>query len=327
MKPVRSVWRAAIMSMALLASAAPVRALAEAPYPAKPIRWVVPYTAGGAADLVTRVVAQELSRKLGQPIVIDNRPGATGRIGSDQVARSEPDGYTLLTAVISSHAIAPAMSKTYLFDPVKDFTPIIKMGNSVQTLIARKSLPIHSVAELIDYAKKNPDKLNYGTTGPGSIGHIGGEMIRVAAGIDMVPVPYRGDSDAVKDVISGTLDVFLTPAARPSAEADLVTVLGVASPKRSLAKPDWKTISESGLPGFNLVSWTGLMGPAGLPPKLVELLNSGVNEVLSTPEVRKRLEEIGYEVAGGTSQEFVADIKSDVEKFRKLNEVLHIDMQ
>jgi tripartite-type tricarboxylate transporter receptor subunit TctC len=304
-----------------------IPAAAQQDYPSKPIRWVVAYTAGGAADLVTRVVAQELSTKLGQPIVVDNRPGATGRIGAETVARSPADGYTVMTGVISSHAIAPALSKTYPFDPLKDFTPIVKLGSSVQTLISRKTLPVRTVAELIDYAKKNPGKVNYGTTGPGSIGHIGGEMIRLAAGIDIIPVPYKGDSDAVKDVISGTLDIFLTPAARPSAEAGLVNVLGVASPRRATASPDWPTISESGLPGFTLVSWTGLMGPAGMPEPIVKLLNERTNEVLKTPAVQKRLEEIGYEVSGGTSQEFAADLRADLERFRKLNETLKIQMQ
>jgi len=307
--------------------AAATTAMAQGNYPNRPIHWIVAYSPGGAADLVTRVIAQQLSAEVGQPIIIDNRPGATGLIGAEMVARAKPNGYTLMTGVISSHAIAPALHKTYPFDPVKDFTAIVKLGISIQTLIARKSLPVNSVAGLIDYAKKNPGKVNFGTTGPGSIGHIGGEMIRLAAGIDIVPVPYKGDADAVKDVISGTLDIFLTPAARPAADAGLVKVLGIASPQRAAATPNWPTIAESGLPGFQLASWTGLMGPAGLPAPIVKLLNEKTNKILSDPAIRKRLEEIGYDVAGGTSEQFTKDIADDVARFKKLNETLKIDLK
>lgn len=316
----RSALAAALLCVGpAILGGATVPARAQEGYPSKPIRLVVPYPAGGASDLPIRVLAPELAAKLGQTIVVDNRAGANGRIGSEIVARSRADGYTLLAAVISAHAVAPALSSNVPFDPLKDFAATIKFVTSVQTLIARNSLPVSSVAELIAYAKKNPGKISFASAGIGSLGHLASELLKQAAGIDVVHVPYKGGAPAMADLMSGFVDILITASARPAVEAKKVKLLGVASLQRTSSAPDWPTIAESGVPGFEITSWIGIVVPAGTPRAIIQRLNELGNQVLAVPAVRKRLDELGFEPAGGTPEAFDATIRNDIARFKKLN--------
>ena len=293
-------------------------AAAQERFPSKPIRLIVPFNAGGAADIVARLVGQSVSEKLGQPVVVENRPGATGAIGSLAVARSQPDGYTILMAVISSHAVAPAMKKEPPFDPVKDFTPIVRIANSVHTLVSRTSLPVSNVGELIAYAKANPGKVTYGSSGLASFPFLGGKLMERAAGIEMIHVPFSGDAPAMTAVVSQNLDILFTPSDRSYVEAKSVNLLGVAALERVPSTPEWPTLHESGLPDYSLVSWVGFMAPAGTPKTIVDQLNQVVNSTLQEPSVRTRLEQVGYSVGGGSADEFAANIRNDIERIAAL---------
>jgi len=288
-------------------------------YPTSSIHLVVPFAAGGAADMVARLIGQSIGEKLGQSIVVENRPGATGTIGSLAVARAAPDGYTILMTVISSHAVQPVLKKQPPFDPINDFTPIVRIANSVQTLVARNNLPVSSAAQLIDYAKQNPGKLNYGSSGVGSFPHLGGKMIERVAGVEMVHVPFAGDAPAMTAIVSQDIDILFTPSARSYVENKSVKLIGVSSLTRSPLTPDWPTLDETGLPGFELVSWVGFMGPAGIPPQIVARLNQVTNEALTDQAVRAKLAQIGYSVAGGTADDYVNTIKADIARFKALN--------
>ena len=293
-------------------------AVAQERFPSKPIRLIVPFNAGGAADIVARLIGQSISEKLGQPVVIENRPGATGAIGSLAVARAKPDGYTILMAVISSHAVAPAMKKEPPFDPVKDFTPIVRIANSVHTLVSRTSLPVSNVRELIAYAKANPGKVTYGSSGLASFPFLGGKLMERAAGIEMIHVPFSGDAPAMTAVVSQNLDILFTPSGRSYVEAKSVNLLGVAALDRVSSTPEWPTLHETGLPGYSLVSWVGFMAPAGTPKAIVDQLNQVVNSTLQELSVRARLEQVGYSVGGGSADEFAANIRSDIERITAL---------
>jgi tripartite-type tricarboxylate transporter receptor subunit TctC len=303
--------------MAFLASAP--GASAQDKYPSRAIHLIVPFNAGGASDIVARVIGNAISEKVGQSVVVENRPGATGMIGSLAVSRADPDGYTLLMAVISSHAVSPAMKKVPPFDPIKDFTPIVRVGNSVHTLITRTSLPVTDTKSLIDYIKSNPGKVTYGSSGLASFPYLGGKLMERAAGIEMVHVPFSGDGPAVTALISQTVDILFTPSARAYVDAKSVKLIGDASSKRLASRPDWPTLIETGLPGFTLVSWVGLMAPPNTPRAIVDLINKTVNEALKEPTIEIRLEQIGYTVAGGTPDEFSDAVRDEVARIRALN--------
>jgi tripartite-type tricarboxylate transporter receptor subunit TctC len=304
--------------VAFLATAV-MPAKAQEKFPVRPIRLIVPFNAGGASDIVARVIGQSLSKKLGQPVIVENRPGATGAIGSLAVARAEPDGYTLLMAVISSHAVAPAMKKTPPFDPIKDFAPIIRVANSVHTLIARNNLPVTDTKSLIAYIKANPGKVTYGSSGIASFPFLGGKLMERDAGLEMIHVPFSGDGPAVTAIISENIDILFTPSARSFVDSKSVKLIGVAAMVREASTPDWPTLNETGLPGFTLVSWVGLMAPANTPRSIIDLINKATNEALTEPEIRDRLEQIGYAVGGGSTDDFVESIRSEVARIRELN--------
>jgi len=294
-------------------------AQAQDKYPSRPIHLIVPFAAGGAADLVARLIGQSVSERLGQPVVVENKPGATGAIGGLMVARAQPDGYTLLTAVISSNAVLPAMKKNPPFDPVKDFTPIVRIANSIHALVARNSLPVSDVKELIAYAKAHPVKVTYGSSGIASFPYLGAKLMEREAGIEMVHVPYPGDAPAMMSVASGNVDILFTPSARTYVESKTVKLIGVATLQRTPTYPNWPTLNETGLRGFALVGWVGFMGPKGMPQTIVEKINAAVNDSLKTPAVQQKLDQIGYAVAGGSAAEYAKDIRDEVERIRSLN--------
>jgi tripartite-type tricarboxylate transporter receptor subunit TctC len=319
------VWTLAVAGAIAIASAIAPSAVLASDYPNKPIRLIVPYPAGGASDVVARLFAALLTQKLGQQVFIENKPGANGQIGSEIVAHATPDGYTLLSTVTSSHAVAPALERKLPYDPIKSFAPIIKIGESIQTLVVRKGLPVSSTRDLIEYAKAHPGKLNYGSPGIGSIGHLGGALFAMAAHVDLVHVPFKGDGDAMQEVIADRLDILVTPLARPAVAAGLVKVMGIASGHRSALVPTWPTIAESGVP-YDLTSWVGVMAPAGTPPEIVQKLNEVGNQILQDPDVKRRYGDLGYDAVGGSSEQFGNAIAHDIAQFRKINETLKITL-
>lgn len=308
--------RKAVLSLLL----APALALAQA-YPSKPVRMVVPYAAGGATDTVARAVGNRLSEALGQPVVIDNRGGAGGMIGSDIVAKAAPDGYTLLLTVGPPHTAFPFFMKSIPFDTVKDFTPIVIVGTAPQAIVVHPSLAVASVKELIDYAKKNPGKLSFGTSGVGSSQHMGGVLLNRAAGIDMVHVAYKGGAPALNDVLGGQIPVGIVILSNviTHARAGKLRLLAVLEAQRAKAAPDTPTVAEAGVPGYAVPdTWIGLVGPAKLPAAIVDQANAAVLKALGFPDVRARLEAAGFEVKGNTPKEFAEGITRGYETYRKI---------
>ena len=308
--------RLTMMSLLL----APLLALAQA-YPSKPVRMVVPYAAGGATDTVARAVGNRLAEALGQPVVIDNRGGAGGMIGSDIVAKAAPDGYTLLLTVGPPHSAFPFFMKNVPFDTIKDFTPIIIVGTAPQAIVVHPSLPVTSVKELVDYAKKNPGKLSFGTSGVGSSQQMGGLMLNRAAGIDMVHVAYKGGAPALNDVLGGQIPVGIVIVSNvlTHVRAGKLRLLAVLEAQRAKAAPDTPTVAEAGVPGYALPdTWIGLVGPAKLPSAIVNQVNAAVMKALGFPDVRSRLEAAGFEVSGNTPQQFADGIAKGYETYRKI---------
>jgi tripartite-type tricarboxylate transporter receptor subunit TctC len=281
---------------------------------------VVPYAPGGAGDTVARPLAQKMSEILGQPVIVDNRPGANATLGADNVAKAAPDGYTILLAAVIQYLV-PMFSKNVPYDPVKDFTPIAPVVVTPNILAVHPSLPVHNTRELIDYAKKNPGKLFYGTTGVGSTHHLGGLLFAQMAGIQMDHLPYKGGSPTINDALGGQIPVVIltSPTIIPHAKAGRLRAIGLIETKRARGTPDLPTLGET-LPGYGLPdTWFGLMGPANMPKPIVDKLNAAARQALSSPELRARLEEGGYEMSPSVSaDEFNASIKKDVDVFRRI---------
>ncbi len=316
MKAIRLV----VLSLLLAPVLAPLAALAQA-YPSKPVRMVVPYAPGGATDTVARAIGNRLSEALGQPVVIDNRAGAGAIIGSDIVAKAAPDGYTLLLTVGPPHTAFPFFMKNVPFDTVKDFTPIIIVGTAPQAIVVHPSLPVSSVKELIDYAKKNPGKLSFGTAGAGSAQHMGGLLLNRAAGIDMVHVAYKGGAPALNDVLGGQIPVAILIVSNvlTYVRAGKLRLLAVLETQRAKAVPDTPTVAEAGVPGYAVPdTWIGLVGPAKLPAAIVNQVNVAMVKALGFPDVRGRLEAAGFEVKGNTPQEFAEVIAKGYETYQKI---------
>jgi tripartite-type tricarboxylate transporter receptor subunit TctC len=302
----------------ILAGASAGILCAQDPYPSRPVRLIVPVPPGGAADLAARAFAQEWGPRLGQTLIIDNRVGASGIIGAEAVMRSPADGYTLLYALVSTHAAIPAVSAKPPFDPLADFVPVIRVVDCAQTLVATNQAPFSNVAELIAYARQNPGRVNYGSAGTGSVQHLAGELLRQAAHIEITHVPYRGDGPAMNDLMAGVIHIYFTPSARTAVEARKAKLLGVASAQRWSAAPDWPTIAESGLPGFEMLGWAGIAAPAATPRAVVQRLNAAGNQALAQAETRKRLTGLSCEPAGGAPEAFESTIRADLARFRQL---------
>jgi tripartite-type tricarboxylate transporter receptor subunit TctC len=279
----------------LAAAALPQRARAQA-WPARPIRILNGFPAGGPSDLLARIVAERLQESLGQPVVVENRPGATGSIASQAVAQSAPDGYTLMVVPSSTHSVSPNITRVP-WDPQKDFTPIAMIGNVTTVLAVTPSLPARTVAEFVAHARANPGRLNYGTPGRGSNLHLGMEMLKQMAGIDVVHVPYKGVTQAQADLMTGQIQVMLDNivSVLPHMQAGRIRVLAVSSPKRSAALPELPTVAESGYPGFQVNAWAALLGPAGLPREVVERLHAETMRAVGRDDVRARFATLGVE--------------------------------
>ncbi len=303
--------------LAALATLASPAVLAQA-YPTKPIRLVVPFPAGGATDIFARAVSQKLGEKLGTTVVVDNKPGAGGTIGSDLAAKAPADGYTLLLATSSTHSIGPSFGKVP-YDAVADFTPISHVGNAPSIMLVPNTSPAKTVKEWVDYAKKNPGKLNYASSGNGTVVHLGTEYFKAQANLFLVHIPYRGTALAIPDLVSGKVDVLFDslPSGLPHVKEGRLRALGITSAKRSALLPDLPAISES-VPGYETVTWFGLYGPKGLPAELATRLSNGINQALQDPDVKERLARLGIDPVGGTPAQFAAMANADRAKWKKI---------
>jgi len=305
----------------MLAGWAAVFALAagstEAQYPGKPIKLIVPSSPGSGPDIMARAIGQKLAQAWGQPVVIDNRPGAGGSIGSEAAAKSPPDGYTLIMGNAGSHAVNASLYKRLAYDPVKDFAPVTLVSSAPNILIVHPSLPVKSVKELIALAKAHPGELSFGSGGNGSTAHLSGEMFRTLAGISIVHVPYKGAPAAVLGVVTGeiSLAILNLPPALPHVRSGKLKALGVSTARRSAAVPDLPTIAEAGLPGYEATAWYGVLAPAGTPREIVMKLNGEIVNSLRTSEMKKRITAYGGEVVGSTPEEFAAVMKADIAKW------------
>lgn len=310
--------RIARATIALLALAVAAQAAGQA-FPGKPIRLVVPFPPGGAVDFYARVVQQPLSEALGQTVVIDNRAGASGMVGAELVAKSAPDGYTLLIGNIASLAINVGIYPKMPYDPLKDFTPVVRTVDVNYVLVVHPSVPARTVAELVAYAKANPGRLSYGSAGSGSLPHLSTELFKAQTGIDMVHVPYKGGGPMVTDLLGGSVQVVIGDQANlmPHVATGKLRALAVATPKRSPNAPELPTIAESGVAGFDATAWQGVVGPAGMPADVVTRLNEAFNKVMAMPAVRDKLVGGGLEPVGGTPAEFGRFIASEIAKWTK----------
>ena len=302
-------------SLAVIAPAAHAQS-----YPSKPIRIIVPYPAGGTSDILARSIGQKLSESLGQPVIVENKPGANGNVGAEFVARSAPDGYTLLLADIGALAISPSVYPKLPFDPGKDFTPITMVAYSPHILVVHPSIPAASVKELVALAKSKPGKLNFAISGVGGAPHLAGVDFALRTGVDWAYIPYKGGAQAIADVAGGQADVTLNGmlATYPLVQGGKLKLLAVSSGKRMSAIPDVPTIAESGVPGFETGSWQGVVAPAGTPRDVVMKLNSEIGRIVTAPEMRDKLGAQGADVRTNTPDEFTTFIRTEMSKWSKV---------
>lgn len=288
--------------------------MAFAAYPDKPIRLVVGFSAGGSTDVVARVVGKEIGDALGQPVVIENRPGAGSNIAAEMVARANPDGYTLLMVAVTS-AINHTLYKNLTFDLVKDFDPVALAVRVPNVLVVNPEVKVNSVAELVDLLKKNPGKVNFASSGSGTSIHMAGELFKLRAGVDVAHIPYKGSANALTDLIGGQVQYMFDnmPSAWPHVESGKLRALAVTTAERSKTAPQLPTMQESGFPDFDVSSWFGVIGPKGMPKDVVETLNKTIRAALAKPEVRERLEALGAVPADTTPEQFAQFIKTEVD--------------
>jgi tripartite-type tricarboxylate transporter receptor subunit TctC len=311
----KSVLRAALAALlALLCAHA-----SSQPYPSKTIRIVIPFPPGGTSDILARTLAQKLTDEWGQQVIAENRPGAAGNVASEYVAKSKPDGYTLLINTVGTHAINPAIYPNLPFDPVKDFTLITNLVNLPSLLIVHPSVPATNAQELIALAKKRPGALQYSSAGSGSQPHLTAEMFKTMAGLDVLHVPYKGAGPQLLAIISGevTLTFATAPAAVPLVKNKQARAIAVTSAERVAALPDVPTLNESALPGYIAVGWNGLVGPAAIPAPIVDKIHAAVAKIYQQPDMRDKLIGLAAEPAISTPQEFTALVKSEIGKWAK----------
>jgi tripartite-type tricarboxylate transporter receptor subunit TctC len=333
---ISTIWRRAVLAsilalaFAFALGVAGVSGDARAQtFPNRTITLVIPFTPGGSTSIVGRVIADRMSQLLGESIVVDNRPGAGGTVGTKLVAKSEPDGYTLLLGYTGTLAIGPSLYKNVGYDPRTDFAPIGLIGHAPNTLVVHPSFPAKTVAELIAYAKAHPGQVNFGSAGVGTVSHICGEYFAQAAGITLVHIPYKGTAPALTDVLGGHIPMAFAPipAAHANVSGGLLRALAVTSASRSTLLPDVPTISEAGLPGFDISLYYGLVAPAGTPRAVIDKLNKGLQAALASEEVKKQLAQDGTEITPGTSEDYAAFIDKDEKKWSQLLKVSRIEQE
>ncbi|MGV3633432.1 MAG: tripartite tricarboxylate transporter substrate binding protein [Pseudorhodoplanes sp.] len=319
--------RASLLLAAALVAFTSTGACAQG-YPNQPVRIVVPFAAGGAVDTVARVVGQKMSESLGQPVVIENKPGAGGNLAADTVARSAPDGYTVLLTT-NGHAISPALYRSLPFDAVKDFIPVTQLIESPLLLVASNKLGVNSVQELVALSKQKPGTLNYGSTGIGNPLHLSMELLKKETGADITNVPYKGDAPLNTALISGEVDLAIVPVATGRANVDnkLVKGMAVTSASRSKALPDLPTVAEQGVKGFDMGSWQGFFVPAKTPNEIVQRLYQEAKKALAAPDVQARLATFVAEPVGSSPEDFAKKFNSDVAKYSRIVKDANIPMQ
>ena len=314
------------LAAALLLLALSHPALAQ--YPNRAVKLVVPFPPAGATDIVGRIVAQKLGEQMGQSVVVENKPGAGGSIGSDLVAKSAPDGYTLLMATSSTHSIGPVLQKLP-YDPLKDFAPITHVANVPNVLVVSPVLPVTSVKELIAYAKARPGQLNFASSGVGTIVHLNGELFKMLAGVDLVHVPYKGTALSIPDVANGSVAMLFDSLAsvQPHIKAGRVRPLAVNAQRRSALLPEVPTLAEAGMPAFDRYTWFGMFAPAGTPKEIVARVNAEVAAALKAPDLLERFAAAGAEAVGSTPEQFVERIKSDATRWAEVIRAANVKVQ
>jgi tripartite-type tricarboxylate transporter receptor subunit TctC len=295
-------------------------ALAAAQYPNKPIKIVVPFTAGGTTDILARAVGAELQKTFNQTVVVENKPGAGGNIGADSVAKSTPDGYTLLMGTVGTHGINVTLYPKMPYDAVKDFAPVSLVAGVPNVLVAAPTFPANTVKEVIDAAKKEPNKITFASSGSGTSIHLSAELFKMLSNTQMTHVPYKGSAAALPDLMSGQVNIMFdnAPTVIPHIRGGKLKAMAVTSSTRSPALPNVPTIAEAGLPGFEASSWFGVLAPAGTPKEIVDKLSQTIGKALATPEMKERLAHQGADAVGSTPEQFAAHIKSEIEKWAKV---------
>ena len=304
----------------LLALGTAAGAWAQAPYPSKPVKLVVPMAPGGNGDIIARLIGQDLAAALKQPLIIDNRPGAGGNIGADAVAKSPADGYTLVLGAVGTHAINASLYKKMPYDIQRDFTPVTMMASVPNVLVVHPSLPVNSVQELIAYGKKNPGKLNFASSGGGSSIHLSGEMFKSMTGVEMAHVAYKGSAPALNDLLAGQVQLMFDnlPTSLPHIKAGKLRALAVTSTKRSPALPSVPTMIEAGVPGFEAGSWFGILAPAGTPKDVVAKLDADIEKSLARSDMKQKLIERGFQPDVKGPEAFSRYIDQEIVKWGRI---------
>ena len=313
--------RRLLLAAGLAAASLLLPAAAQAQgYPAKPVRLLVPFAPGGTTDVLARLVAQKLGDALGQQFLVENRPGAGGNIGTEMAVKAAPDGYTLVMSFDGTMAINPSTYRALPYDPQRDLAPVASVAQVPLLLVVHPAVAAKTVPEFVALAKASPGRINYSSAGNGSTGHLTGELFKGRAGIDMVHVSYKGGGQAVQDLLGGQIQMVVT--ALPTVEGHLkggkLRALAFTSAKRVPGAPEVPTLVESGFPGFEVLSWYGILAPAGTPPDIVRKLNAEINRLLDMPDVRERLTTLGAEPTGGTPEQFAATIRTDTARWAKV---------
>ncbi len=300
----------------MLVTATPVQA--QSSYPNRPIKMIVPYAAGGFSDQASRVIAESMSKTLGQPVVIDIKAGGGGRIGAEAVTKLPPEGYDLLMTTNGTHTYMAVTEKNLSYDPISDFTPISLVGSYGLLMVVNNTLPVNNLQEFIQYARNNPGKLNYASSGMGSGLHFAGEVFKSMAKIDMTHVPYRGSGPGMLDVIAGQCQVIFDGGAKPFIDAGKVRLLGTSSARRDPRYPNMPAISESALPGYDLTYWLGVFGPKGMPREVQMKLNAAIRTAVADPQVQTKLAAMGLYLVGSSPDELVREIRTETDKLRAI---------
>ena len=316
----RIVNGAGALLAALALSAAFCSTAAAQTFPTRPVRIVVPFTPGGANDVIARVVAQRLTEQLGQQVLVDNRGGASGMVGAEIAARSAADGYTILMSTSGEVALNVALYPKMSYDPVRDFTPVTQVGISPLVLVAHPSLPVKNVNDFVTLAKKQPGLISYSSIGSGSAQHMAGEWMRLLTGINIIHVPYKGGGPQMTDLLGGhsTSGFLALPVAAPNIKNNRIRAVGMTSAKRSAAFPDVPTFDESGMPGFEVSQWWAILVPRGTPNDIVAKLHTEISAIVKTAEMKGRMAELGVDPVGGTPDQLGELVKTEIAKFKKI---------
>jgi tripartite-type tricarboxylate transporter receptor subunit TctC len=298
-------------------------------FPTKPIRIIVAYTPAGTTDILARAIGQKMSEKWGQPVIVENRPGAAGNIGTELAAKATPDGYTLLMGTAGTHGINVNLYRKLNWHSLKSFAPISLAAMVPNLMVVNNAVPAKSVKELIAYARANPGKINYGSPGNGSTAHLSMELFKTMTGTTMAHIPYKGSAGVLADVMGGQIAVTVDnmPVYLPQVRAGKIRALAVSTAKRSTAAPDIPTIAEAGVPGYDSGAWFGLLAPAGTPKAIVDRISTETARILKLPDVSKRISELGAEPVGGTPEEFTALIRSEIAKWAKVIRDANVELQ